>query len=50
VFLVEFGAGISAVSLSLAGDSLDILGDALVYASILYVVNKSRKAQAGSAF
>lgn len=50
MFVVEFGAGIRAVSLSLTGDSLDMLGDALVYASSLYVVNKGRKAQAGSAF
>lgn len=50
MFVVEFGAGMRAASLSLAGDSLDMLGDALVYASSLYVVNKGRKAQAGSAF
>ena len=50
MFVVEFGASIRAASLSLAGDSLDMLGDSLVYASSLYVVNKGRKAQAGSAF
>ncbi|MEL7358412.1 MAG: cation transporter [Cyanobacteria bacterium J06560_6] len=50
MFVVEFGASIRAASLSLGGDSLDMLGDALVYASSLYVVNKGRKAQAGSAF
>ena len=50
MFVVEFGASIQAASLSLAGDSLDMLGDALVYASSLYVVNKGRKAQAGAAF
>lgn len=50
MFVVEFWAGVRAASLSLAGDSLDMLGDALVYASSLYVVNKGRKAQAGSAF
>lgn len=50
MFVVEFGAGIRAQSLALTGDSLDMLGDALVYASSLYVVNKGRKAQAGSAF
>ena len=50
MFVVEFGASLQASSLSLAGDSLDMLGDALVYASSLYVVNKGRKAQAGSAF
>lgn len=50
MFFVEFGAGIRAESLSLTGDSLDMLGDALVYASGLYVLNKSVKAQAGAAF
>jgi Co/Zn/Cd efflux system component len=50
MFVVEFGAGIRANSLSLTGDSLDMLGDALVYASSLYVINKGSKAQAGSAF
>lgn len=50
MFVVEFGASLQAASLSLAGDSLDMLGDALVYASSLYVVNKGRKAQAGAAF
>lgn len=50
MFAIEFGAGIRAASLSLTGDSLDMLGDALVYASSLYVINKSVKAQAGAAF
>ena len=50
MFVIEFGAGIRADSLSLTGDSLDMLGDALVYASSLYVINKSSKAQARSAF
>ena len=50
MFVVEFGAGIRADSVSLTGDSLDMLGDALVYASSLYVINKGSKAQAGSAF
>jgi cation diffusion facilitator family transporter len=50
MFVIEFGAGIRANSLSLTGDSLDMLGDALVYASSLYVINKGSKAQAGSAF
>jgi Co/Zn/Cd efflux system component len=50
MFVTEFGAGVQADSLSLTGDSLDMLGDALVYASSLYVINKSVKAQAGAAF
>jgi Co/Zn/Cd efflux system component len=50
IFAIEFGAGIRADSLSLTGDALDDLGDALVYASSLYVINKGIKAQAGAAF
>jgi Co/Zn/Cd efflux system component len=50
IFGIEFGAGIRGDSLSLTGDSLDDLGDALVYASSLYVINKGIKAQAGAAF
>lgn len=50
MFVIEFGAGIRADSVSLTGDSLDMLGDALIYAFSLYVINKSSKAQAGSAF
>jgi Co/Zn/Cd efflux system component len=50
MFVIEFGAGLRAASISLTGDSLDMLGDALVYASSLYVINKGSKAQAGSAF
>ena len=49
MFFVEFGAGIRADSISLTGDSLDMLGDTLVYSSSLYVINKGSKAQAGSA-
>lgn len=50
MFFVEMIAGIQANSLSLTGDSLDMLGDALVYGVSLYVINKGSKAQAGSAF
>ncbi|MBE9168034.1 cation transporter [Pleurocapsales cyanobacterium LEGE 06147] len=50
IFGIEFGAGIRGDSLSLTGDSLDDLGDALVYASSLYAINKGIKAQAGAAF
>jgi Co/Zn/Cd efflux system component len=49
MFVVELLAGIKSASLSLTGDSLDMLGDALVYGSSLYVINKGRKAQAKSA-
>jgi Co/Zn/Cd efflux system component len=49
MFVVEFGAGLRAKSLSLTGDSLDMLGDALVYGTSLYVIHRSVKAQAGAA-
>jgi cation diffusion facilitator family transporter len=49
MFFVEFGAGLRANSLSLTGDSLDMLGDALVYGSSLYVITRGRKAQAKTA-
>ena len=49
MFVVEFNGGIKAASLSLTGDSLDMLGDALVYGCSLYVIQKGKKAQARSA-
>lgn len=49
MFVVEFSGGIKAASLSLTGDSLDMLGDALVYGCSLYVIQKGEKAQARSA-
>ena len=49
MFVVEFSGGIKAASLSLTGDSLDMLGDALVYGCSLYVIQKSKKAQARAA-
>ena len=49
MFAVEFSGGIKAASLSLTGDSLDMLGDALVYGCSLYVIQKGTRAQAQSA-
>ncbi|VEP12842.1 Co/Zn/Cd efflux system component [Hyella patelloides LEGE 07179] len=49
MFVVEFSGGIKAASLSLTGDSLDMLGDALVYGCSLFVIQKGKKAQARSA-
>ncbi len=46
LFAVELGAGFRAGSSALLGDSLDMLGDALVYAASLYVVGRSTRAQA----
>ncbi len=49
MFLIEFGAGIAAGSTALLGDSLDMLGDSLVYAFTLYVLYRSRVWRARSA-
>ena len=49
MFCVEFGAGLFARSTALLGDSLDMLGDTLVYAFSLYVLNKNRAWRARSA-
>lgn len=49
MFVVEFSGGIKAASLSLIGDSLDMLGDALIYGCSLYVIQKGQKAQAQAA-
>lgn len=49
MFFVEFGAGIVAESTALMADSLDMLGDALVYAVTLYALNRSMRWRAGAA-
>jgi cation diffusion facilitator family transporter len=49
MFFVEAGAGLAAHSTALLADSLDMLGDALVYAFSLYVVAKTARWKAGSA-
>jgi Co/Zn/Cd efflux system component len=49
LFLVEFGAGLLATSTSLMADSLDSLGDALVYAASLYVLSRNDLWRAGAA-
>jgi len=46
LFAVEVVAGLRAGSSALLGDSLDMLGDALVYAASLYVVERGVRAQA----
>jgi Co/Zn/Cd efflux system component len=46
MFVVELVSGLRANSLSLTGDSLDMLGDALVYGGSLVVIYKSTRAQA----
>jgi cation diffusion facilitator family transporter len=49
MFLVEFGAGIVASSAALMADSMDMLGDALVYAVSLYALERSARWRAGTA-
>ena len=49
MFGVEFGAGLAASSVALMADSLDMLGDALVYALSLYAVTRGPRWKAGAA-
>jgi len=50
MFVVEISAGLLAGSTALLADSLDMLGDALVYGFSLYVVARNDAWKAGSAF
>lgn len=49
MFLVEIVAGLLAASTALLGDSLDMLGDTLVYGLSLYVIARSEKWRASAA-
>lgn len=49
MFMIEFGAGWWAGSTALLADSLDMLGDALVYGLSLFVVARSLRWKAASA-
>jgi Co/Zn/Cd efflux system component len=49
MFVVELTAGLLASSVSLVADSLDMLGDALVYGFSLYVVARGARMKAISA-
>jgi cation diffusion facilitator family transporter len=49
MFIVEAGAGVIAGSTALLADSLDMLGDALVYGVSLYVVQRSQREKAMAA-
>jgi Co/Zn/Cd efflux system component len=49
LFVVEAAAGISAHSAALLADSLDMLGDALVYGFSLYVLSRSAQWKATAA-
>jgi Co/Zn/Cd efflux system component len=46
MFLVEAGAGMVVRSTALLGDSLDMLGDALVYAATLYAFTQASREKA----
>lgn len=49
MFVLEFTAGLVAQSAALMADSVDMLGDALVYAISLYALDRSLRWRAGSA-
>lgn len=49
MFLVEFVSGWLANSTALLGDSLDMFGDASVYALTLYALHRSARTRAGAA-
>ena len=50
MFVLEFIFGILSNSTALLADSLDMLGDATVYAFSIYVIDKTLKWKAGAAF
>ena len=49
MFLLEFTAGVIAHSAALMADSMDMLGDALVYGVSLYALDRSLRWRAGAA-
>ena len=49
MFIAEFAAGMIANSTSLMADSVDMLGDALVYGLSIYALDKSDRWRAGAA-
>jgi cation diffusion facilitator family transporter len=49
MFFIEFGSGIIAQSTALLADSLDMFGDAVVYAFSLFVLYKSERWRASAA-
>jgi Co/Zn/Cd efflux system component len=49
MFVAEFGAGLLARSTALMADSLDMFGDASVYALSLYALNRTARWRAGAA-
>jgi len=49
MFVVEFAAGLIAGSAALVADSVDMLGDALVYMLSLFALDRSERSRAGAA-
>lgn len=49
MFMAEFGGGVSARSSALMADSVDMLGDAVVYALSLYALSRGPRWEAGAA-
>lgn len=49
VFVAEFGGGVFARSSALMADSVDMLGDAIVYALSLYALSRGPRWEAGAA-
>ena len=49
MFALEFGGGVAARSSALMADSVDMLGDAIVYALSLYALSRGPRWEAGAA-
>ena len=49
MFVIEFGGGLVARSSALMADSVDMLGDAFVYALSLYALHRGARWEAGAA-
>lgn len=49
MFFIEFGAGVAARSSALMADSVDMLGDAIVYVLSLYALSRGPRWEAGAA-
>lgn len=49
MFILEFGAGVTAGSTALMADAADMLGDALVYGASLYAIDRGTRWKAGLA-
>jgi len=49
MFVLEFGAGLIAQSAALTADSMDMLGDGLVYIVSIYAIHRSTRWRAGAA-